>query len=154
MKIELINYRIGHFFFKNNLIGISKFFSIVNRLIFSGWIPSSAKLGKNISLGYWGLGIVIHSNTIIGDNCLIGQNVTIGRNFGDSKVPKIGNNVYIGAGSVVFGEINIGDNVIIGSNSVVNKSIPSNNIVAGNPARIIRPNDKPYWELDDKRLTF
>jgi len=130
---------------------ISKMLSWLNRFLFAVWIPGSASIGKNVTLGYWGLGIVIHSNSVIGDNCLIGQNVTIGRNLGDKKVPVIGNNVYIGAGSVIFGEIIIEDNVIIGSNSVVNKSIPANTIVAGNPAKIIRKSDIPYWKYDNKK---
>lgn len=34
--------------------------------------------------------------------------------------------------------IRIGDSVVVGSGSVVTKDIPSNCIVAGNPAKIIR----------------
>ena len=34
--------------------------------------------------------------------------------------------------------IKIGDNVIVGSGAVVTRDVPSNCIVAGNPARIIR----------------
>ena len=96
---------------------------------------------------------MIHSNAVIGDNCLISQGVTIGRNFGDTKVPVIGNDVYIGAGSVVFGEIIIGNNVIIGANSVVNKSVPNNCTVAGNPFRILKENRiEKYYELDKNNV--
>lgn len=123
----------------------------INRLLFAVWLPSSATIGKNFKLGYGGLGIVIHFNTVIGDNCLVAQNVTIGRNFKDTKVPIIGNDVYIGTGSVVFGEITIGNNVIIGSNSVINKSIPDNCTVVGNPMRIIEKNRKlNYRQIDVK----
>ena len=55
-------------------------------------------------------------------------------------MPIIGNNVYVGAGSVIFGEIYIGDNVIIGANSVVNKNVPENSTVAGNPFVILKTN--------------
>ncbi len=148
----IVIYKIGNFFYRNKIGFLGVFFSYINRLVFSVWLPSSAKIGSNFTLGYLGLGIVIHSNTTIGDNCLVAQNVTIGRNFGDKKVPVIGNNVYIGAGSVIFGEINIGDNVIIGSNSVVNKSICSNTIVAGNPYKVIKDDiNTPYWEYDMKK---
>ena len=92
----------------------------------------------------------IHSNTVVGNNCTIAQNVTIGRNFGDKNVPVIGDDVYIGTGSVIFGDITIGNNVIVGANSVVNKSIPDNCTVVGNPMRIIKTNRvKKYYEIDN-----
>lgn len=50
---------------------------------------------------------------------------------------KIGNNVFIGANSTVLPNINIDDNVVVGANSVITKDIPSNCVVAGNPARVI-----------------
>ncbi|WP_197026337.1 serine O-acetyltransferase [Polaribacter sp. Hel_I_88] len=128
---------------------VSKLFTYVNRLLFAVWLPSSATIGKNFTLGYGGLGVVIHSDTKIGNNSQVNQNVTIGRNFGDSTVPSIGNDVYVGAGSVIFGEITIGDNVIIGANSLINKDIPANTTVAGNPFVIIKENRKrKYFEYN------
>lgn len=50
---------------------------------------------------------------------------------------KIGNNVYIGSSSLILPGVIIGDNVLIGAGSVVTKSIPSNCVVGGNPARIL-----------------
>jgi len=150
MKIIVSFFRVGNFFYQKNFKFLAKLISIMIRFVFSCWLPSSAKIGKNFKLGYGGLGVVIHNNTIIGDNCLIAQNVTIGRNFGDLKVPIICNDVYIGAGSVVFGEITIGDNVIIGSNSLVNKDIPSNCTVVGNPFKIIESNRTvKFYEIDN-----
>lgn len=147
--IAVVIYRIGNWFHRKRLKNVGKLFSYINRIIFSVWLPSSASIGKNFTLGYWGLGIVIHSNTRIGNNVTIAQNVTIGRNFQDRKVPIIGDDVYIGTGSVIFGEITIGNNVIIGSNLLVNKDIPSNCTVVGNPFRIIEMDrDAKYYELD------
>lgn len=151
MSAPIIIYRFGNKLHNLGLTKIAKIIAFFNRLIFSAWIPSSAKIGKNFTVGYWGLGIVIHSNTQIGDNVTIAQNVTIGRNFGDKKVPIIGNDVYIGTGSVIFGEITIGNNVIIGSNTLVNKSIADNSTVIGNPMKIIASDRvKRYYEIDDK----
>lgn len=147
----ILIYRIGNYFHRIGFKRFSLLISWLNRFLFSTWIPSSSTIGKNFKAGYWGLGIVIHNNVKIGDNCTIGQNVTIGRNFGDNKVPRLGNNIYIGAGSAIFGEISIGDNVIIGANSLVNKTIPPNTIWAGNPAKRIRELKCPYWELDLKK---
>lgn len=150
MKLPILIYRVGHFFHSKKIKPVGFFFSYLNRILFGLWLPSSSKIGKNFTLGYWGMSVVIHNNTVIGDNCLVAQNVTIGRNFGSKKVPIIGNDVYIGAGSVVFGGINIGNNVIIGSNSVINKSVPDNCTVAGNPFRVIAENrEQKYYQLDD-----
>ena len=132
-------YRIGNLLHRKSWFRLAKLVSYLNRFLFAVWLPSSAKIGRNFKLGYGG------------DNVLIAQNVTIGRNFGDKKVPVIGNDVYIGTGSVIFGEITIGNNVIIGSNTLVNKSIPDNTTVVGNPMKIIQSyRIKKYYELDTK----
>ncbi len=44
----------------------------------------------------------------------------------------------IGSNSCIIGHVTIGDNVIIGAGSIVVKDVPSNVVVAGNPAKIIR----------------
>lgn len=151
MSIPIYIYRIGNKLHKRGLKKTAKLISFINRILFGVWLPSSATIGENFVVGYWGLGIVIHSNTIIGKNVTIAQNVTIGRNFGDQEVPRIGDNVYVGAGTVIFGEIEIGNNVIIGSNSLVNKSIPDDCTVVGNPMRIIKTDRKEkYYEIDKK----
>lgn len=63
---------------------------------------------------------------------------------GESKKTIIGNNVFIGMNSIILMGANIGDNVIIGAGSVVSGSIPSNVVIAGNPAKIIRTLDDHY----------
>lgn len=51
---------------------------------------------------------------------------------------KIGNNVWIGGKVIICPGVTIGDNVVIGAGAVVVKDVPSNVVVAGNPAKIIR----------------
>ena len=53
----------------------------------------------------------------------------------------IGNNVFIGFNAIVMPGVVIGDNCVIGAGSVVTKSIPSNSVVAGVPAKLIRTFD-------------
>ena len=53
----------------------------------------------------------------------------------------IGNNVFIGVHSIILPGVTIGDNVVVGAGSVIAKSIPSNSIVAGVPARVINTID-------------
>ena len=50
----------------------------------------------------------------------------------------IGNNVWIGDKATILGGVHIGDNVIIAANAVVTKDFPSNCMVAGVPAKIIK----------------
>lgn len=62
----------------------------------------------------------------------------------------IGKRCFIGANAIIMCGVHIGDQVIVGSGAVVTKDIPSNCIVAGNPARIIKENikTKKFGELD------
>jgi len=72
----------------------------------------------------------------IGANFYCLHMVTLGN--GENGRPTIGDNVKIYTGAIVFGNIRIGNNVVIGAGSIVNKDIPDNCTVAGNPARIIK----------------
>lgn len=50
----------------------------------------------------------------------------------------IGENCFIGGRSLIMPGVTIGDHCIVGAGSVVTKSVPSNTIVAGNPAKVVR----------------
>ncbi len=52
----------------------------------------------------------------------------------------IGKRCFIAVNATILPGVRIGDEVIVGAGSVVSKNVPSNVIVAGNPARIIREN--------------
>lgn len=66
-------------------------------------------------------------------------------------ITRIGNNVFLGVKSIVLMGTTIGNNVIVGAGSVVSGTIPSNVVVAGNPARIIC-NLEEYYEKCLKNL--
>ena len=50
----------------------------------------------------------------------------------------IGNYVWIGDKATILAGVHIGDNVIVAANAVVTKDVPSNTVVAGAPAKIIK----------------
>lgn len=52
-------------------------------------------------------------------------------------IVEIGNDVFIGSGSIILCNTRIGNNVIIGAGSVVSHDVPSDSVVAGNPAKIV-----------------
>ncbi|WP_205625710.1 serine acetyltransferase [Mangrovimonas xylaniphaga] len=75
----------------------------------------------------------------IGKNFQFRNGLTIGNKANDnSLIPTIGNDVTVGSNVAIIGDISIGDHVIIGAGSVVVKDVPSNVVIAGNPAKIIR----------------
>ncbi len=49
--------------------------------------------------------------------------------------------VAIGSGAVILCGVTIGEGAIVGAGSVVTKDVASRTIVAGNPARVLRPAD-------------
>lgn len=88
-------------------------------------------------------GITLEEGVFIGPNVnLITEN--------HAEEPELRHNVYgrpilirrnawIGACSVVLPGVTIGENAIVGAGSVVTHDVPADTIVAGNPARVIRP---------------
>ena len=54
----------------------------------------------------------------------------------------VGNNVFFGNNCIILPNVTIGDNVIIGAGSIVTKSFPSNVIIGGVPAKIIKTLDE------------
>lgn len=118
------------------------------------YIPNSAKLGNDISIGS---NFTSHVNFEIGDECLLSSYVSFIGNDHDliggksayfsgrlppSKIILEGDN-FIGFGSTILGNITIGKGAIIGAKTLVNKDVPPNAIVVGVPGKIIK-----YRETD------
>ncbi len=114
--------------------------AIFIRIMLGCKIQIGTKLGKNVILGYGGLGIVIHRHAVIEDNVSIAPNVTIGGTTKKEGAPHIGENTVIGTGAKLLGPISIGKNCYIGANAVVLKDIPSNSVAVGIPAKVIKNN--------------
>ena len=76
-------------------------------------------------------GIVIHSETVIGENTIVMQQVTMGGKslINPAGAPALGDNCYVGAGAKILGQVKIGNKVTIGANAVVTKDIPDGSVV-------------------------
>lgn len=107
----------------------------------TGFQIAPGTIGKGLTIWHWGM-IIIHQGVRIGDNCVLQPDVVIGKRKKNGNPPTIGNNAYVCGGARILGDICIGDNVTIAPNTVVFKDVPSNCVVAGNPARIIKRDGK------------
>jgi len=113
-------------------------------------VPARIKLGRRVERSFMFSGgcYIQGGNGIeIGDSTIFAPGVKIISANHDpnnlskwmsGKPLKIGKNCWIGANAVILPEVELGDNVIVGAGAVVTKSFPSNVIIAGNPAMIIR----------------
>ena len=141
-RIPYYFYLLYHFLYKNKIPLLPQLLMYLNRIIWGAYIPPSCQLGKGVRFGYGGSAVVIHARAVVGENTIINPAVTIGGRSKQYDVPIIGNNVYIGGGAKILGDIKVGDNVVIGANAIVIHDVPSNSVVAGIPAKVIKSNIK------------
>ena len=116
--------------------------------------PFYSEFGKNLTLGkdiFINMGCRFQDTggITIGDGTLIGHGSTLATlDHGIDPARRadmipasivIGRKVWLGASVTVVPGVTIGDGAIVGAGAVVTKNVPANAIVAGVPARLIRP---------------
>jgi serine O-acetyltransferase len=133
-------YKLGSYFHKKKISPLTKICNLLIRLIHNSAIYGETEIGEGTLFGYGGIAVVIHKKAKIGRDCIIGSSVTIGGRSKSKDVPIIGSGVYIATGAKILGNISVGDNSVIGANAVVISDVPSNCVVAGIPAKVIKTN--------------
>jgi sugar O-acyltransferase (sialic acid O-acetyltransferase NeuD family) len=84
--------------------------------------------------------VTINRKVSVGHHTEIGKFVTLNPGCNIAGGSKIGAYSTIGMGVNIFDGVNVGENTIVGAGSLVTKSLPSNVIAFGSPAKIIKEN--------------
>lgn len=87
-----------------------------------------------------GKACIVNTGAIVDHECSLGDGVHIAPGAHLAGCINVGDFSMIGIGATVLPKVSIGENVIVGGGAVVTKDIPSNCIVYGNPARLVRRN--------------
>jgi acetyltransferase-like isoleucine patch superfamily enzyme len=114
----------------------------------SSVVIGDVKVGVNVWIGPFT--IIDGSGKIaIGDYCTISagvhiythdnvkQTLTSGAMEIERAPVAVGKNVYVGPNAIIAKGVNIGDSCVIGANAFVNKDVPANSIVIGQPAKVV-----------------
>lgn len=115
-------------------------------------IQKNAKVGRRCKISSH---TFVCEGVAIEDNVFIGHGVTfINDSYPRATTPEgelqtesdwhveatvIKRGASVGSGATVLSKVVVGENSIVGAGSVVTRDVPPNVIVAGNPARILRP---------------
>ncbi len=117
--------------------------------------PFNVSYGINIKLAdkaFINANCTLHDNApiSIGSQTMLGPNVQIYtashpldasercRGIETAKAVTIGNRVWIAGGAIILPGVTIGDEAVISAGSVVTKDVGARQVVAGNPAKVIK----------------
>jgi acetyltransferase-like isoleucine patch superfamily enzyme len=107
------------------------------------FIEDDVIIGKNVTIKN---GVQLWNGIRIEDDVFIGPNVTFSNdlyprskhNPKEFMVTTVKRGASIGANATILPKIIIGEYSLVGAGAVVTENVPPRNIVAGNPAKILR----------------
>ena len=124
----------------SNLIG-------VNRPCMISTLKGDAELSIGEGCGFSGTVVACAKRILLGRNVRCGANTLINDTDWHNEDPRTGpddcveicDDVWLGINVTVLKGVTIGTGTLVGAGSIVTRSLPSNVIAAGIPARVIRP---------------
>ena len=97
----------------------------------SAIVQNDVKIGKQC---------IINTRALVEHDCILSDGVEIGPGAVLCGRVTVGQNTWVGANATIRPRVTIGSNSIIGAGAVVVADIPSNVIVTGVPARVLKGN--------------
>lgn len=85
-----------------------------------------------------GRGALINLHCTIGHDCVLGEFVELSPGVHISGNCKLGNYCNLGTNATILPNVVLGENVVVGAGAVVTKDIPSNSLVVGIPAKLVK----------------
>jgi acetyltransferase-like isoleucine patch superfamily enzyme len=125
---------------------------------------ANLRLGRYVTIGA-NSRIVSWAGITIGDDFMASDQLTLNSGGHDPQTlaPQlapitIGHRVWCGTGVIICAGVEIGDDVVIGAGSIVTRSLPSNCIAYGSPAKPVRALDRDntaaLWSMWPERSGY
>ena len=93
-------------------------------------VLSNVTVGRHVTILS---GTVLNHDVVVGDWSILGSGVML------SGTVTVGNTCYLGTASSVREGVTVGDGSLVGMGAAVTKDVDSGVVVAGVPARVLRP---------------
>ena len=102
-------------------------------------LMSGVKVSNGVKIGK---GLLAYYDSIITHDVEIGDFVELSPGCKLLGHVKIGDQVHVGAGAIILPRLQIGEGAIIGAGAVVTKDVESYTVVVGNPAKVLKNENK------------
>ncbi|KQV84490.1 NeuD/PglB/VioB family sugar acetyltransferase [Rhizobium sp. Root1220] len=103
------------------------------------YIQQGVQLGAQVELGD---NSSIHIGAVVNHECRLGRSVFVAPSACIAGCCEIGDGVFVGVNATILPRLRIGNWATIGAGAVVTKNVPDHAVVVGNPARIVKFNER------------
>tara|TARA_B100000925_G_C21859689_1_gene409422 strand:- start:47 stop:790 length:744 start_codon:yes stop_codon:yes gene_type:complete len=122
-----------------SIISASSYIDTTSIILKGCLVMPNAMVGPFVKIGQYSIlnsSCIIEHEVKIGKGCHIMSGATIGGRA------RIGNYVSIGMNSTIFPDIKIGEGAFIGAGAVIRNDVNRNQIIIGNPGKVLRVKNK------------